>query len=54
MDLIFSPAALVDLGEIQQFIAQASPRAAAIELARLDAVIQQLLAGELQGQKSGS
>ena len=50
MDLILSPAALADLAEIQRYIAQDSPRAAAAEVARIDSVIQKLLVGELQGQ----
>ena len=49
MDLILSPAALADLAEIQRYIAQGSPRAAAAEVSRIDSVIQKLLAGELQG-----
>jgi plasmid stabilization system protein ParE len=40
---------LSDLGEIQQFIARDNPRAAAAELARLDGMIQKLVAGDLQG-----
>jgi plasmid stabilization system protein ParE len=49
MDLILSPAALDDLGEIQAYIARDNPRAAAAEIARINGVIQRLVTGELQG-----
>jgi plasmid stabilization system protein ParE len=47
--LILSRQARTDLAEIRRYLAQDNPRAAATELARIDAVIQRVVAGELQG-----
>ena len=49
MRLVLTSGARADLDEILRFIAQDSPRAAVAMMARIDGVIQQLVAGELQG-----
>jgi plasmid stabilization system protein ParE len=49
VNLVFTRRALAELAEIQEFIAQDNPRAAAAELDRVDRAIQQLAAGELSG-----
>jgi plasmid stabilization system protein ParE len=47
--LILSRQARADLAEIRRYLAQDNPRVAAAELARIDAIIQRLASGELQG-----
>lgn len=49
MQLVFARDARADLAEILHYIAQDSPRSAAVMLARIDGVIQRLAAGELHG-----
>ena len=49
MRLNFTRRALAELAEIQEFIAEDNPRAAVAELDRIDRVVLQIAAGELNG-----
>jgi len=51
MRLVLWRQARADLAEIRRYLAQDSPRAAAVMLARLDEAIQRLFTGELDGRE---